>query len=162
MGLSNYSYEEPKSRVFDAPDGDHDARIKHAELRKAKSGSMMVVFVIEIKDSNGVDCTHFLTDGEYFNSNLSRITDCFGTPNGLAGNLQVFNWDNFKGRTGSVHIEHRDEQWTDEQGVTRNASRARIKFFNAKNAVQNKQIPEEVQKLANAVNGTIINEDIPF
>lgn len=127
MSFNNYQYREPESKVFEIADGKHQAIIKDAKQAKSKDGKDMITVTLDVYGSNGIDYLHFICDGEYFDQSLSRFCDCFGLV--MAGSCNNYPYKNWIGKSGKVITEHRKEEYKDKNGNTKEANRARIKFF---------------------------------
>lgn len=130
MWKNDYKYTQYTKQQFDCPDGDHRVKIIKAGEVVSKSGKQMIEITYKVEDSNGVNFVDRMVEGEYFDANMSRIFDVFGIP---IGN---WNYPSWIGKIALAHFEHKDETFTDKNGVERTVSKANLIYFH-NNAAKN-------------------------
>lgn len=101
MGFNNFSYEE-KEAFKPLAVGDYRIRIAEAEKMQSKSGKDMLKLVFDVSGSKS-KLYHYIVDGEYFNSNVSRVFDAF--PQIDKGNFNLASW---VGKIGACHTKQEE------------------------------------------------------
>ena len=152
MWKNDWQYE-PYGKKFEVADGDHRVAILSAKDVMSKTGKNMIEITYKVEDSNGLPFIDRIVEGEYFNSNMSRIFDVFKITRG------DWNYNNWRNKIALAHFEHKVETYTDNNGNTKTVSKANLVYFH-NNVPDAASAP--VQQSAPAQQDDGFPEDIPF
>ena len=152
MWKNDWQYE-PYGKKFEVADGDHRVAILSAKDVMSKTGKNMIEITYKAEDSNGLPFIDRIVEGEYFNSNMSRILDVFKITRG------DWNYNSWRNKIAYAHFEHKDETYTDSNGNTKTVSKANL-VYSHNNVPDAASAP--VQQNVPAQQDDGFPEDIPF
>jgi hypothetical protein len=90
-------YQPEEKKVNKIEPGDHRLKIESVVEKTSRGGNQMLEMVLV--HVNGMHFKYYLVKGEYFNSKLTAVYDCFGIPR---GDKQVSKW---VGKVGTAHLD---------------------------------------------------------
>ena len=123
MGWMNKYQPEEYFKVFDVPDGDHVVKIVKVEYQVSKTGKNMHVLTYDVYDSNGVPFIDRIVEGEFYNVNMTRFFDAFKIQRGN------FNFNSWLGKTAYAYFQHKEETYTDVQGMQKKINKVNLVYF---------------------------------
>jgi len=123
MWKNDYKPADWQKKRFDCPDGDHFVKIIKVEEKKTKDNNDMIEITMDVQDSNGVNYVERIVAGEYFDRNTTRIFDVFGIQRGN------FNYAQWLQRKATAHFEHKENQFTDNDGVLHTFQKSELIYY---------------------------------
>lgn len=120
--ISTYQYEQSSPR-FECEDGEQIVAVSTAEATTSKNGSQMIKVGLKVSNSNGIIYFEHIVEGEFFNRKMSQFFDSFMIQ---PGNFDFRSWI---GKKGLAMFTHKQETWTNNQGIQQVSNKAVLQYF---------------------------------
>lgn len=171
MFMNNFKWDE-KPPVFDVPDGEHKVKIVKVFDANTQSGKPYTGFLLCV-EGGSTGYTHSIYYGnEYTNRNWTSFLMAFG----IQPPPTTDDWANYyamwEGLEGRAMFHHKEDTFTDRQGVQRTINKCELHYFLSKQQAakprtttptQPAQPSQPAQQVAKSLkNSGEFPEDIPF